>query len=147
MRVLVADADEWRRVALVAVLAAEPDLEPCPPAATVGEVISTPGVDVVLLHGGLDRGHGPIDVVRATRVARGPAWVVLTDDVDLTDEVITAGAHGCLAASSTPANRSRDCCNGVMSVPTLMNPVISPRGPCMAVTVIDASSRRPSRVR
>lgn len=61
-----------------------------------------PGVDVVLLHGGLDRGHGPIDVVRATRVARGPAWVVLTDDVDLTDEVITAGAHGCLAASSTP---------------------------------------------
>lgn len=102
MRVLVADADEWRRVALVAVLAAEPDLEPCPPAATVGEVISTPGVDVVLLHGGLDRGHGPIDVVRATRVARGPAWVVLTDDVDLTDEVITAGAHGCLAASCTP---------------------------------------------
>ena len=70
----------------MAVLAAEPDLEPCPPAATVGEVISTPGVDVVLLHGGLDRGHGPIDVVRAMRVARGPAWVVLTDDVPADEE-------------------------------------------------------------
>lgn len=99
--VLVADADERRRLDLVAVLEAEPDLELVTPAATVREVLSTPSADVVLLMGGLDH-EGPIEVMRGARHEGGPAWVVLIEDPDVTDEVITAGAHGALAASSTP---------------------------------------------
>ncbi|HBO53623.1 MAG TPA: DNA-binding response regulator, partial [Janibacter terrae] len=47
MRVLVADAEEQRRQALVDVLAAEPDLEVLTPAATVAEIASTPEPAVV----------------------------------------------------------------------------------------------------
>lgn len=72
------------------------------PAATLDEVVSTPQVDVVVLHGGLDRGSGPLDVLRAPDLPEGIAWVVLTEDDGSTDEVIAAGAGGCLVESSTP---------------------------------------------
>lgn len=98
----MADAAERRRQALVAVLAAEPDLEVTTPAATLAEVASTPDVDVVVLVGGLDAGDGPVDVLRDRQRVAGAAWIVLADDVDSTDEVIAAGAHGCVADSSTP---------------------------------------------
>ena len=49
----MADAAETRRQSLVAVLAAEPDLELVTPAATAREVLSTPAVDVVVLLGGV----------------------------------------------------------------------------------------------
>lgn len=97
----MADADERRRLDLVAVLEVEPDLELVTPAATVREVLSTPSADVVLLMGGLDQ-EGPIEVMRGARREGGPAWVILIEDPDATDEVIAAGAHGALAASSTP---------------------------------------------
>lgn len=84
------------------VLAADPGLEILAPAATVQEVTTTADrADVIVLCGLLD-GDGPLDVLRAAFRSEGPAWVVLTEDVTLTDEVLAAGAHGCLAASSTP---------------------------------------------
>lgn len=86
----------------MAVLLAEPDLEIVTPAATVDEVAATPDPDVVVLLGGLDRAAGPVGVLEHARYAHGPAWVVLTEAVETTDEVIAAGAHGCLAESSTP---------------------------------------------
>lgn len=98
----MADAVERRRQALVAVLAAEPDLEVTTPAATLTEVASTPDVDVVVLVGGLGAGEGPLDVLRDPQGVDGATWVVLADDVDCTDEIIAAGAHGCVADSSTP---------------------------------------------
>lgn len=78
--------------------------------------MTTLHVDVIVLTGDLDRGRSPMEVVGTARehgnVAptestsrsgqHGPAWVVLVEDVSLTEDVIAAGAHGCLAASSTP---------------------------------------------
>lgn len=101
MRVLVADAGEARRQALVAVLLAEPGLEIVTPAATVREVASTPLADVVLLVGCLDL-VSTFEVLREACQGGGPAWVVLTEDIGGADEIILSGAHGCLAASSTP---------------------------------------------
>ncbi|MGO4244997.1 hypothetical protein AB4028_13780, partial [Janibacter sp. RAF20_2_2] len=98
----MADAAETRRQSLVAVLAAEPDLELVTPAATAREVLSTPAVDVVVLLGGLDVGPGATDVLPELRAPDGPAWVVLTEVVECTEAIIAAGAHGCLAESSTP---------------------------------------------
>lgn len=98
----MADAVEARRQALVAVLAAEPDLEVTTPAATLAEVASTPGVGVVVLVGGLDAGDGPVEALLDPQRVEGAAWVVLADDSEVTDEVIAAGAHGCVADSSTP---------------------------------------------
>lgn len=83
-------------------LAAEPDLEVITPAATLAEVASTRGVDVVVLTGGLDVGAGAADVLERPERADHPAWVVLTEQVETTEAVIAAGAHGCLAESSTP---------------------------------------------
>lgn len=98
----MADADESRRQSLLAVLDAEPDLEFVTPAATAREVGATGHVDVVLLVGGLDHGSDPIEVLHHAQQEDGPAWVVLTDNGAGADEVITAGAHGCLEVSSTP---------------------------------------------
>ena len=98
----MADADEGRRQALVAVLAAEPDLDLLTPAATVHEIASTPDVDVVVLLGDLGHAQGPVGLLHGVRAPEGPAWVVLTEETHLADDVITAGAHGCLAESSTP---------------------------------------------
>lgn len=83
-------------------LAADPGLEIAAPAATLTEVAATPHIDVVLLVEDLDRGQGPVEVVSSGRGQCSAAWVVLTEDVSLTDHVIAAGAHGCLAASSSP---------------------------------------------
>lgn len=83
-------------------LAADPGLEIAAPAATLSEVAGTPSIDVVLLVEDLDRGQGPAEAVASGRGQCAAAWVVITEDVSLTDEVIAAGAHGCLAASSTP---------------------------------------------
>lgn len=83
-------------------LAAEPDLDVITPAATLAEVASTRGVDVVVLTGGLDVGAGAADVLERPERADHPAWVVLTEQVETTEAVIGAGAHGCLAESSTP---------------------------------------------
>ena len=80
----MADAAETRRQSLVAVLAAEPDLELVTPAATAREVLSTPAVDVVVLLGGLDVGPGATDVLPELRTPDGPAWVVLTEVVSVT---------------------------------------------------------------
>ncbi|HCE61259.1 MAG TPA: DNA-binding response regulator [Janibacter terrae] len=101
MRVLVADAEEQRRQALVDVLAAEPDLEVLTPAATVAEIASTPEPAVVLLVGGL-RFSGPVEALGQVRHDDAPAWVVLTEDTDELAAIIAAGADGCLAESSTP---------------------------------------------
>lgn len=98
----MADADERRRSALLAVLDAEPDLELITPAATLREVTSTPPVDVVVLVGDLGSGLDPVDLVTRGRTSGSPPWVILTEDVARTDSVIEAGAHGCLAESSTP---------------------------------------------
>ncbi|HIZ97488.1 MAG TPA: response regulator transcription factor [Candidatus Janibacter merdipullorum] len=85
-------------------LDAEPDFELVTPAATLQEVMTTPGVDVVVLAGDLDDGGGPTALLAAAGAQPGasPAWVVLVEDVTLTESVIAAGAHGCLAGSSTP---------------------------------------------
>lgn len=99
---MVADADEGRRGALLAVLDADPDIEIVTPAATLREVADTPHVDVVVLVGDLGRGAGPVDVLSAARRQESTPWVVLTEDVALTEDVIAAGAEGCLAESSTP---------------------------------------------
>ncbi|MGO1166252.1 MAG: LuxR C-terminal-related transcriptional regulator [Janibacter sp.] len=102
-RVLVADAAEGRRDALLAVLDADPDLQVVPSAATLKEVAETPHIDVIVLAGDLDRGQGPVEVLTASRESqRDAAWVVLTEDESLAEDVITAGAHGCLVMSSTP---------------------------------------------
>lgn len=99
MRVLVADADEDHREGLLAVLATESGLELAPPAATCAEVGATAGVDVVLLVGCLDAADVP-DAL--SLCPDGPARVVMvTGDADTTD-LLKAGAHGCLAVSSTP---------------------------------------------
>lgn len=96
----MADADEPRRDALVAVLGADPDLEVVPPAATPAEVATTPQVDVIVLVGGL--GVGTIEVVSSARAHDGPAWIVLAEDDVVPENVIAAGARGCLVMSSTP---------------------------------------------
>lgn len=99
---LVADADELRRDALVAVLGADPDLEMVPPAATAAEIATTPQVDVIVLVGGL--GTGTIEVLSRTcgRAPDAPAWVCLAEDGVPPESVIAAGARGCLVMSSTP---------------------------------------------
>lgn len=83
-------------------LAAEPDLETVTPAATLKEVTATSHVDVTVLVGDLDRGQGPVEVLTSARGHDWSAWVVLTEDVSVTEDVIAAGAHGCLSVSSTP---------------------------------------------
>ncbi|UUZ45096.1 hypothetical protein LP422_01860 [Janibacter limosus] len=98
----MADADESRCRALVAVLGAEPDLEVTTPAATLVEVASTPATDVVVLLGGLDVGRGPLDVLRHPRRRADVARIVLMHDVGAADELLGSGAHGCVADSSTP---------------------------------------------
>ena len=108
----------------MAVLSVESDLQLAPPAATTTEVEATPDVDVVVLVGGL--GADPVDVLRQLSSPDGPAWVVLTTTPEphlprempksghfpremrsqgegpAVEEVLAAGARGCLAASSTP---------------------------------------------
>lgn len=83
-------------------LDADPDLQIAPPAATLREVTETSHVDVIVLAGHLDRGRGPVEVLSVARRRTSAAWVVLTEDESLTEDVITAGAHGCLVLSSTP---------------------------------------------
>lgn len=83
-------------------LAADPGLEIAAPVATLTEVAATPHIDVVLLVEDLGRDQGPVEALATGRDQCSAAWVVLTEDVTLTDDVIAAGAHGCLVASSTP---------------------------------------------
>lgn len=83
-------------------LVADPDLEVVTPAATFKEVVATPHVDVVVLAGDLDHDGGPIGILADVRDHDTAAWVVLVEDVVLTDDVLAAGAHGCLVMSSTP---------------------------------------------
>lgn len=101
-RVLLADAAERRRDDLRAVLLADPELEVVTPAATLKEVVETPQVDVIVLSGDLDRAGGPVEILADARGHGTAAWVVLVEDVSLTDDVLSAGAHGCLAMSSSP---------------------------------------------
>lgn len=87
-------------------LAAEPDLQPVTPAATTREIRSTPHVDVIVLVGHLEAHQ--FDVLSTGRVQDSAAWVVLVEDAAVAedtavmDQVLAAGAHGCLVVSSTP---------------------------------------------
>lgn len=72
------------------------------PATTLTEVAATRHIDVIVLVGDLDRGRGPAELLAAARGRAKAAWVALVEDVSLVEDVIAAGAHGCLAISSTP---------------------------------------------
>lgn len=107
VRVLVADADRYAGATLVGALAVERDLEIGPPVERLDELLGdAPEVDVVLLVGDLGTEKGEAWLV-AHREQSDPPWVVLTRgggvvEDEVVDDVLRAGAHGCLVESSTP---------------------------------------------
>lgn len=103
LAVVVADADADARTSLDALLRTERDLEVLTPIASEAEVRHAVTADVAVLVQDLGTERGPVAaLVSVRRLAARPAWVVLLRDDTEAQEVLDAGAHGCLHVSSSP---------------------------------------------